>query len=173
MKSRAFVREASTGDAMAIAQVHVHTWQVAYKGIIPDSVLDNLSIQDRATKWLKTLSENLEQILLVESTDVVVGFASFGQSRDDGSTPQTGELYAIYVHPLAWHRGLGKLLHADVERRLRHAGFIEVILWVLEANHQARSFYSSLGYAQDDGARATSRGGVKVPEIRYRKALRT
>lgn len=173
VESRVIIREASVGDATAIAQVHVYAWQVAYKGIIPDSVLDHLSIQDRTTEWRKHLSKNVEQTLLVESNDIVAGWASFGQSRDDSSTPRTGEVYAIYLHPSVWRKGLGKLLHAEMERQLRQGGFVEVTLWVLEANHQARSFYSSLGYSQDGGARTKLRGGVEIPETRYRKPLRT
>jgi hypothetical protein len=39
------VRPATPDDADAIASVHVRSWQAAYRGIVPDAMLDALSIQ--------------------------------------------------------------------------------------------------------------------------------
>ena len=45
------LRDATPDDAHAIATVHVASWQVAYRGFMPDAVLDGLSVDDRARKW--------------------------------------------------------------------------------------------------------------------------
>jgi hypothetical protein len=45
------VRPARPGDAEAIATVHVRSWQAAYPGIVPQPVLDRLSIERRAASW--------------------------------------------------------------------------------------------------------------------------
>jgi hypothetical protein len=42
--SRVVVREASVNDAAAIADLHVRAWQMAYRGIVPDAILDGMSI---------------------------------------------------------------------------------------------------------------------------------
>ena len=34
------IRTANTDDAAAIAEVHVRSWQAAYRGVFPDDVLD-------------------------------------------------------------------------------------------------------------------------------------
>lgn len=53
------LRIASATDVGRIAEVHVRTWQVAYRGQVPDEYLDSLSIEDRHTAWLQIcLSES-------------------------------------------------------------------------------------------------------------------
>jgi len=169
-----YIRDADVSDAEAIARIHVRSWQVAYRGMMPDSLLDNLSVQDRILQWQKRLTDHKESTLVVETGGSVAGWATFGQSRDDDAGARTGELTAIYLDPLVWGRGLGKLLYREIEKRLQQAAFTEVTLWVLEANSRARRFYSSIGYAEEDGTtKSVLREGVEIPEIRvrYRKAL--
>lgn len=36
---------------MAVARVHVRSWQVAYRGLIPDGYLDRLCPEDRAVRY--------------------------------------------------------------------------------------------------------------------------
>ena len=43
------IRAAVAADARGIAEVHVRSWQAAYRGQIPDSVLAGLSVDARAT----------------------------------------------------------------------------------------------------------------------------
>jgi len=38
------VRTATAADAASIAQIHVETWRVAYRGQIPDAVLNGLDV---------------------------------------------------------------------------------------------------------------------------------
>ena len=49
------VRAATPADAAAIAGVHVRSWQAAYRGIVPDEVLDGLSLPDREQRWRSIL----------------------------------------------------------------------------------------------------------------------
>jgi ribosomal protein S18 acetylase RimI-like enzyme len=168
-----YIRDAEVSDAEAIARIHVRSWQVAYRGMIPDSLLDNLSVQDRVIQWHKRLADHKESTLVVEAGGNIAGWATFGQSRDDDADARTGELTAIYLDPLVWGRGLGKLLYREIEKRLQQAAFTEVTLWVLEVNSRARRFYSSMGYGEDGTTKSVLREGVEAPEtrVRYRKAL--
>lgn len=38
-------------DAMGVAQVHVRSWQVGYRGLMPDDYLDQLRPEERAAKY--------------------------------------------------------------------------------------------------------------------------
>ena len=44
-------RLAVPGDEQAVAVVHVRSWQVAYRGLMPDEYLDGLRPQDRADRY--------------------------------------------------------------------------------------------------------------------------
>ncbi|HUQ39529.1 MAG TPA: hypothetical protein VM030_05200, partial [Acidimicrobiales bacterium] len=51
------VRVAGVEDARAIAEVHVASWLAAYRGIIDDDVLDGLSVDARAARWVENLTD--------------------------------------------------------------------------------------------------------------------
>ena len=145
--SPARLREATPADAHAIATVHVASWQVAYRGLMPDHVLDGLSVDDRARIWADRLAapDTPTRTLLVVEGPAVLGFASTGPARDD---PADGELYAFYLDPSAWGRGHGARLHAGAVDRLRTDGFTHARLWVLDSNERALRFYHRQGWTE-------------------------
>jgi len=81
-----------------------------------------------------------------------------------------GELYAIYLHPSCWDRGIGRSLIERAEESMRSSGFTQAILWVMEGNERAERFYRAAGWEQD-GRKVDTFQGAEVPELRYRKAL--
>lgn len=60
------IRPANIHDAEHIAKTHVAAWQQSYKGIISQTYLDEISLQDRLDLRNKILSEhNPDSIHLV------------------------------------------------------------------------------------------------------------
>ena len=45
------LRRATVDDAPAIAGVHVRTWQAAYRGLMPQALLDSLTFERRRGWW--------------------------------------------------------------------------------------------------------------------------
>ena len=84
------------------------SWQGAYRGLLPDSLLDNLSAARREVFWEKELVENQHNVLVFIQAGRVVGFTNFGPSRDEGADQaKTGEIFAIYFTPETWGSGCG------------------------------------------------------------------
>lgn len=165
------VRRAVSSDARAIAKIHVSSWQVIYRGHIPDNVLDNLSIDEREKLW-NTLLENNVGIIVLEENDDLVGFVSFCPSRDDDADPvKSAEISAIYLNPRRWRNGFGKLLCNAAIDDLRKSGYTEVTLWVLDKNQQARQFYEKMGFINSTEIKIDERDGYTLNEIRYRKII--
>lgn len=166
------IRVATVEDAEAIAATHIHSWQEIYKDFIPESILKDLSIQERAQQWTYLIKQNVK-VLVIEIDSKIVGFASVCAFRDDSIDGIKGEISAIYLHPDYWRRGLGtKLCHAALSE-LSGAGYKTVYLWVLSDNHQSRKFYESLGF-QVTGATKMEEfyeGGALLEEVLYQRAL--
>lgn len=162
------VRLAAAEDARRIAEIHVGSWQVAYRGVLPSEFLEGLSIPSREEWWRRRLARpiNRAEVLVVERSGAVVGFASVGPSG-----AMEGEVYAIYLAPEMFRLGLGRRLMEAGERNLGRAGFEEAILWVLDANQRARSFYEAVGWRLDGAIKLEEIGGVGVTEVRYRKRV--
>lgn len=170
------IRTATREDAAAIAAVHVRSWQVAYRGLLPDALLQNLSVERRTRWWGEgwwTRDPEHRQLLVAEAGGAILGFAALGPSRGEDATAASGEVYAIYVDPDAWGRGIGRRLMERASDNLSSAGFADATLWVLESNQRARRFYEVGGW-QTDGGRRTERlqeGGVDALEVRYRRSV--
>jgi ribosomal protein S18 acetylase RimI-like enzyme len=99
------------------------------------------------------------------------GFATTGPAPGSGQA-SLGELLALYVDPHCWRRAIGRRLIEHARRRLTQRGCTEAILWVLVGNERAESFYRADGWAADGAHRGIEVWGVKVDEVRYRRALR-
>ena len=155
---------------------HLRTWQVAYRGQLPDDFLDALSstIDRRTEFWARSIREapaHRQHQLVATDGEGIVGFVTFGPRDDEPGDQGTGELYAIYVDPDHWGGGYGRALFAAAERGLHDAGFSEAILWVLETNERARRFYEIAGWRPDGGQKTEHRGDVELREVRYRRRL--
>ena len=138
------VRPAETGDAAAIAKVHVDTWRTAYRGLLADDYLASLSEAHYAERWRRSLADRTSRVYVAESSEGVVGFASGGRERA-GEDRFAGELYAIYVLEDAQGHGHGRGLVRAVVGGLRELGLRDMIVWVLRDNPPARRFYERLG----------------------------
>lgn len=97
---------------------------------------------------------------------MVLGWVSFGTSRDEGAV-NTGEVYGLYVHPDQWNNGLGRELMARAEKSLWEQGYGVITLWVLELNERARRFYSKSGYTFDGTRKTLMIGGKELWAVRY------
>src|SRR5450830_1700390 len=49
------LRRATVADAEAIAAVRVDSWQTTYRGMIPDTYLDQMRIEDSFLHWKQIL----------------------------------------------------------------------------------------------------------------------
>lgn len=106
-------------------------------------------------------------LLVAEQGGRAVGFASLGRAFTDDSL---GELYAIYVLPEAWGAGAGPALMKESLARLAR-DFDEAILWVLEDNPRARTFYEREGWTLTDVSREETFLETPVREAQYRIGL--
>lgn len=164
------IRVAQQTEARAIAEVHVASWQGAYAGLLPDSFLSRISVDDRERTWTQILKDPDSDIFVaVDDGGTVVGFASLQKSRDSDALPSIGELTALYVEPNVWDGGYGRALLGAVIDKARQRGFHCTTLWVLESNVRARRFYEIAGFVADGAEKAETRSdNVVLQQVRYR-----
>lgn len=165
------IRPALPEDALAVAEVHVRAWQAAYRGLIAAEFLDALRAEERAATYtFGSTDPAAPQTIIAGEGEEVLGFATTGPSRDADS-PGAGEIYALYVDPVHWGGGVGRLLLREARERLRDRGFEEAILWVLVGNQPAERFYRADGWRRDGAERWEQPYGVVSRVTRYRRAL--
>jgi ribosomal protein S18 acetylase RimI-like enzyme len=158
---------ATDGDCRAVAELHVASWRGAYADILPADYLSGLSVDRREGSWRQVLGEARSELLLARRGEAVLGFSSFGPTRDRDAPPGRGEVWAIYVHPDAWSAGVGRRLLAATRERLVATGHESVSLWVLAGNARAIRFYAAAGFAIEPGSeKEFELGGTRVREVR-------
>jgi GNAT superfamily N-acetyltransferase len=152
--------------------VHVDSWRAAYVGLVPQPVLDGLSVERRRTFWAHRLDEPGEDRSFVAELDGrIVGFAGTSVPTDPEYPARTAELATIYLLPGAWHRGIGRRLMGRATDDLAQRGFSNVVLWVLAGNARGRGFYEALGWRADGRSQMLDFDGTPVEEVRYRVDL--
>lgn len=173
MSAEPLVRLAAPADARDLAVVHVTGWRAAYAGLMPDRVLAALDVDEHERTWRARLDRPApeERTLVVAIDGRAIGFAAIGPSRDSDHGPGDAEVYALYLDPGAWGRGLGRALFAAAVDDLRRRGHAAVSLWVLETNARARRLYEAAGMRADGGVKDEVVDGAPLPHVRYRLPL--
>ncbi len=165
-----YIRYANASDSKILGYIHSQSWKVAYKNIIPDLILDNISAEKREKYFFKSLSENLEETALIFKDNNPVGFITLGKCRDADSDISWGEIWGIYLLPLYWNQGIGTELIKWGLNELKHKSFSKTSLWVLEENITAQEFYKKVGF-HHDGTIQKINIGKELNEYRYVKLI--
>lgn len=163
------LRIATPGDAPSIARVHITSWEVAYKDILPAEVIARWTLERRIDHWAAIL-EQLWPVFVLDEGDYIIGFCHVTATRDRELDPLLfGEVTSVHLLPSRRGNGLGKLLMQRALEELTMHGLRYATLWVLEENHPARGFYEYLGFTRDGATR--QRPDCSAREIRYRRPL--
>ncbi|GAC1364732.1 MAG: hypothetical protein NVSMB44_24630 [Ktedonobacteraceae bacterium] len=150
----------------------MRSWQWAYRGLIADDYLDHLS--DTLDKRIENYRAQIPNLppknrwWVAEQAGRIVGFAMTGLCHDADAPPATAEVFAIYLAQDAAGKGIGRTLFTRAVDELRQLGYKQGMLWVLENNTRARTFYEAAGWTPD-GTRKREElpGGTYIDEVRY------
>ncbi|WP_442581773.1 N-acetyltransferase family protein [Mesorhizobium sp. ASY16-5R] len=137
------IRKAEPRDADAIAEVHHAAWMGAYAGIIPHKALTKM-VNRRGGEWWANAIRRAATVIVVEIGGEVAGYTTIGRNRAR-ELPQQGEIYELYLKPEYQGVGLGSRLFAVARKRLADHGLKGLVVWALEENQNAVTFYQGAG----------------------------
>ncbi len=137
------IRKAEPRDAASIAEVHYEAWTGAYSGIIPHRALNKM-IGRRGAEWWANAIRRAASVLVIEIGGKLAGYATIGKNRAR-ELSQQGEIYELYLRPEYQGIGLGSRLFAEARKRLAASGLHGLVVWALEDNSGALSFYQGAG----------------------------
>ena len=166
------VRPATARDFHAIAEIHVSAWRAAFRGLVPEGHLASLSLEKRRAFWREAIEFSEPQIQVATENGEMVGFIGYDRSRDPKTPATTGEIWAVYVLQAHWGRGVGLALWDAARDGLVEEGCTEVTIWLPLRNERALRFHELAGFHRElASAKTVEIGGVKVEEIRLRRAI--
>ncbi|TWS18729.1 GNAT family N-acetyltransferase [Tsukamurella asaccharolytica] len=151
------IRRPEDGDAVALAQVHVHVWRVTYPGLVDRAKLDALTVPAGTDRWRRIVAgldrqeaEGIRTRCAVHpATGRIIGFATGGPARDVGAPSKT-QLWSLNVLPE--HHGAGVAAALMDEVIGEHGAY----LWLATGNARALAFYRKHRFELD--------GAVQIDE---------
>ena len=158
------IRDANEDDYPAIAKISVVVWQHAYRGMIDENFLNNISWEQRLEGRLKWVSDQNKYSIVAVCNGKIIGFCDFGVAIH----PQysKGEIYTLYILPDYQGRGVGTMLMERAMLCLEKEGLTPYIVIVLEKNIPAQTFYEKLGFSFIDDI-LSDIGGAQYQEKVY------
>ena len=144
------IRLAVPSDAQDMAEVHMRSWEVAYKGILPDEYIREKNAT-RHDLYARVITEENETSYVIQYGGKTIGIMCVAPPQDKELT-DCHELHYIYLHPDYFQRGIGTQameFACNIARSLRKTGFV---LWVLEKNTGSIQFYKKCGFVADGGS---------------------
>jgi len=96
------LRPAEPDDAIAVARVHVRSWQGAYRKLLPDDYLDQLRPEDRAQKYDFASRDPLEpRTIVAAEKELIHGFATTAPSREPDLPDMESCVRSMWI-PNSW-----------------------------------------------------------------------
>ena len=156
-------------DATGVATIQVDCWRKAYAGIVPDKYLESLNVNSKAKSWESGLSINPDVVRIVAlEKNVPFGFIAGLENRSSAFYPDiSSEAWSIYVHPDHWKKGIGKMLFLAFIEEMKKLKHTSMIVWALEENLPARTFYESMGGVLLNQKQTQTYGGKSLAEVAY------
>ena len=138
------IRKALSIDALGITIVNVYTWKTQYTGLLPDELID-LRIREikKNSDSIKKRIENGTNYYVALEEDTIVGFCSFGKSREE-EYKDYGEIYAIYNLEGFKENGIGRSFFDIAIKYFKEQGFEKFIVKCL-VNNPSEEFYKHMG----------------------------
>src|SRR5687767_7701901 len=103
-------REASVAECAAVAKVHVRSWKESFAGLVPQTVMDRITVENRTKAFEKRFQSDSYKLYVAEAANRrLIGFADCGEPREQIDTYQA-ELYAIFLLPESQGSGVGRRL---------------------------------------------------------------
>lgn len=162
------IREATVDDSTRIAEIDAVSSRYAYRDILSDACLEDLSVENRAPVHKRWIAEKRFGVYVYEDSDtgIIKGMMGIGMSEDDDKK-DAFELHFIYVDPDYLRMGIGSEMLRFFEQKGREQGCQAFVIWVLEENEMGRSFYEKHNYRLDGKEKTFTRWNKR--EIRYVK----
>ena len=164
------IRVATEADLQAVARIHIASCQDAYKGVVPDALLVNRSVEGSLSCWKSAFASYPANITVAASRadGVVQGFCCAGPVVDAvRNAPFAFEIYGLHVSPDVRRQGIGAaLLHDAFARARDRERMNSAIVWTLSDLLLSRRFYEREGGKLVKSGVWTI-GEFSLPEVAY------
>lgn len=155
------VRRATPDDLSGVLGVFLGCWRESYRGILPESAIDDMTDERAEALWRRVLADPVGAVLVAEREGEILGVTRYATTTGEGA------VHSLYVSPRAHGGGVGTALLSSATEALHADGAEAATLWVFAANTPSVGFYESRGWHADGATRTQPE--FDEPEQRMRR----
>ena len=165
------IRPATLRDAKTVAEIHASVSDGIYSALVPEKFFKPQSLNEGVAFWRDAIEYGEPQVLVALEGETIIGFVGFDRSRDPGTKPVVGEIWAISVLPSHWDSGAGLALWDAAREGLQDEGCTQVTVWLPLGNERALRFHELAGFKRElPSARTVDMNGFRLEEIRLKRS---
>lgn len=132
------IRQAEVSDAISIIELRKKIWSTTYRGIYPDSMIDDFDYEWHKDKELQRIKHPNYSVYLIVKDNLNIGYLTI--RKTDIIT-----LQSLYIVDEYQHRGNGKIAFNFVKSYCKENGANSFICHCVPENWSARMFYEEMG----------------------------
>ncbi len=147
-------RLAEVSDAALLAATRQKAWDATYRGIYPDSMIDDFDYVWHIRREEKNLQNPHIHTYLIFSEGECGGYVTWMEREKPLWRDYHFRLYSLYLLPNLQGRGLGRRIFRGVQQQCRELGYGKLYVSCQPQNTPAMGFYSHMGgriVAEDTG----------------------
>ena len=166
------IRKAILMDCSRMAEIHVFGCRCAYKEFVSIEFLFNkITFKISKNKFMDYLLniKNKDKAFVFEENNIIKGFMSIIDCRDEDKDEETFELERIYVDPIFQKQKIGTQLVKYCINEGKSRNKKEITLWVFEKNYNSIKFYERMDFKADGKIKINEKYNENV--IRMNKML--
>lgn len=165
------IRYATIVDADELGQVYAQSYQTAFRGIIPDSFMEERFTPEKRSERLKSeMAEGVLTNMTVYKDDELIGILTYGIPEGVNLEESAVELGRIFLLPSYWGQNIGAEVLNLITPMFKEKGFSRIDLWVIEDNVRARKLYERMGFTHDGVTRIIN-VGKELKDLKYTKQI--
>lgn len=125
-----------------MAELYVKSWRATYKGIIPDKILDTITLDRFSKIWKEYITKENNGIFGAFENDIFLGFGAF---TPDEEMADTLYLDSLHIKDEYKGKGVGTKIINHLKEYARGKGYKGVSVSIICGNDRARNLYTKLG----------------------------
>ncbi len=125
-----------------MTELYVKSWRATYKGIIPDKILDTITVEKFNKIWKEYITKENNGIFGAFENDVFLGFGAF---TPDEEMEDTLYLDSLHIKDGYKGKGVGTKIINHLKEYAREKEYKGVSVSIMSGNDRARNLYTKLG----------------------------
>lgn len=125
-----------------MTELYVKSWRATYKGIIPDKILDTITVEKFNKIWKEYITKENNGIFGAFENDVFLGFGAF---TPDEEMEDTLYLDSLHIKDGYKGKGVGTKIINHLKEYAREKEYKGVSVSIMCGNDRARNLYTKLG----------------------------